>query len=74
VWEFLSSHEGYPRSLCSHVVDDVGGDPSASRTCGLMVMQLAGGAVLAGKGCGQEAARRRETLGRWRGLPATAGE
>ncbi len=74
VWEFLSSHEGYPRSLCSHVVDDIGGDPSAARTCGVMVMQLAGGAVLAGAGCGQEATRRRETLGRWRGLPATAGE
>ncbi len=69
VWAFLSSHEGFPRSLCSHV-DDASGDPSASRTCGMMVMQLAGGAVLAGAGCGQEAPPLRVTLGRWRGLPA----
>ena len=74
VWDFLASHEGYPRSLCSHVDDDAGGDPSASRTCGMMVMQLAGGAVLAGAGCGQEAPPRRETLGRWRGTPAIDGE
>jgi isopenicillin-N N-acyltransferase-like protein len=73
VWQFLASHEGYPRSLCSHI-DDVGGDPSASRTCGLMVMQLAGGAVLAGAGCGQEAPPRREELGRWRGTPAVVRE
>ena len=71
VWAFLASHEGFPRSLCSHV-DDASGDPSASRTCGLMVMQLAGGAVLAGAGCGQEAPPLRVTLGRWRGLPTPA--
>lgn len=74
VWDFLASHEGYPRSLCSHVDDDVGGDPSASRTCGLMVMQLAGGVVLAGAGCGQAAAPRRVSLERWRGLPARAAD
>jgi hypothetical protein len=41
LWSLLSSHEGYPRSICSHV-DDAQGDPSASRTCGRMVMDLSG--------------------------------
>jgi len=66
LWGFLGSHEGYPRSLCSHV-DDVSGDPSASRTCGMMVMQLATGEVLAGAGCGQESPPRRLAVTRWRG-------
>ena len=66
LWRFLGSHEGYPRSLCSHV-DDASGDPSASRTCGMMVMQLATGEVLAGAGCGQERPPRRLAVTRWRG-------
>lgn len=70
VWALLSSHEGYPRSLCSHVPDDAGGDPSASRTCGRMVMSLWGGEVLVGAGCGQVAPPTRLGLSRWRGLPA----
>lgn len=53
IWQFLSSHEGYPRSICSHV-DDATGDPSASRTCGLVVMDLVKGRMLACRGCGQE--------------------
>jgi isopenicillin-N N-acyltransferase-like protein len=68
VWAFLGSHEGYPRSICSHV-DDASGDPSASRTCGMMVMQLGAGEVLAGAGCAQESAPRRLTIARWRGQP-----
>ena len=66
LWKFLGSHEGYPRSLCSHV-DDPSGDPSASRTCGMMVMGLAAGEVLAGAGCGQERPPRKLTVSRWRG-------
>lgn len=67
VWAFLGSHEGYPRSLCSHVAE-ADGDPSASRTCGMIVMQLVGGEVLTGAGCAQESPPVRLTLGRWRGL------
>jgi isopenicillin-N N-acyltransferase-like protein len=66
VWALLSSHDGYPRSLCSHV-DDAGGDPSASRTCGRMLMQLAAGEVWAGAGCGQQGPPRRLAVTRWRG-------
>lgn len=64
LWSLLSSHEGYPRSICSHV-DDAQGDPSASRTCGRMVMDLSGGRVLAGAGCGQEVPASVFTLDRW---------
>jgi isopenicillin-N N-acyltransferase-like protein len=71
LWAFLGSHEGYPRSLCSHV-DDASGDPSASRTCGMMVMRLVGGEVLAGGGCGQESPPERFTVTRWRGLTESA--
>jgi isopenicillin-N N-acyltransferase-like protein len=53
LWEFLSSHEGHPRSICSHV-DDETGDPSASRTCGLMLMRLRDRAVWAARGCPHE--------------------
>ncbi len=66
VWQFLGSHDGYPKSLCSHV-DDEDGDPSASRTCGMMVMALARGEVLAGAGCGHGQVPRRVRLQRWRG-------
>jgi isopenicillin-N N-acyltransferase-like protein len=51
MFEFLASHEGWPRSICSHV-DDAEGDPSASRTCGSMIMNPVGGRVLAKRGCG----------------------
>ncbi|MCA9659398.1 MAG: hypothetical protein KC486_13715 [Myxococcales bacterium] len=66
LWDFLCSHEGYPRSICSHV-DDERGDPSASRTCGRMVMDLASGEVLASRGCGQTNPPEVFTLDRWRG-------
>lgn len=68
LWAMLSSHDGYPRSVCSHV-DDAGGDPSASRTCGRMIMSLAAGEVLAGSGCGQERPPTRLRLTRWRPAP-----
>jgi len=50
IWTFLGSHEGYPKSICSHV-DDEGGDPSASRTCGAMLMVCNTGQVYACRGC-----------------------
>lgn len=66
LWTLLGSHDGYPRSVCSHV-DDVGGDPSASRTCGRMVMDLRAGEVLVGRGCGQTHPAVTVRLDRWRG-------
>lgn len=50
LWALLASHDGHPRSLCSHV-GEASGDMDASRTCGAMVMRLVGGEVLAGAGC-----------------------
>lgn len=70
LWNLLSSHDGYPRSICSHVAD--GGDPSASKTCGRMVMALHTGEVLAGRGCGQEVPPTTFRLTRWR-PPAPEG-
>ena len=66
-WALLASHDGHPRSLCSHV-GEASGDMDASRTCGAMVMRLVGGEVLAGAGCAQENPPRRLELSRWRGL------
>lgn len=66
MYGFLASHEGYPRSLCSHV-DDAEGDPSASKTCGQMIMNLVGGRVLAHRGCGQVGAPQVLQIERWRG-------
>lgn len=50
VWRLLGSHEGHPRSICSHVAAG-GGDPSASKTCGGVVLDLARRRVLAHRGC-----------------------
>lgn len=69
LWAMLSSHDGFPRSVCSHVADDASGDPSASRTCGRMIMALATGDVLAGGGCGQERPATPFRLSRWRPAP-----
>jgi isopenicillin-N N-acyltransferase-like protein len=66
VWTLLSSHEGYPRSLCSHID---AGDPSAAKTCGRMVLQLATGEVWSSAGCGQDNPPVRLQLSRWRGRP-----
>lgn len=63
VWSFLSSHEGFPKSICSHV-DDASGDPSASRTCGLMAMRIRDGEVWAVRGCAQENPRQSFTVPR----------
>lgn len=72
LWSFLSSHEGYPKSICSHV-DNAEGDPSASQTCGLVVMNLVGGRVLAVRGCPHEHGREELEMTRWRGPTASGG-
>ncbi|RMG97897.1 MAG: hypothetical protein D6705_07560 [Deltaproteobacteria bacterium] len=68
LWALLSSHEGYPRSICSHV-DDAAGDPSASRTCGAIAMALCGGRVLATAGCLVENPPAEIRIRRWQGRP-----
>jgi len=68
LWALLSSHEGYPRSICSHV-DDAGGDPSASRTCGGIAMALCGGRVRAAAGCLAGAVPIDTRVRRWQGCP-----
>ena len=68
LWALLGSHEGYPRSICSHV-DDVSGDPSASRTCGAIAMALCGGRTLAVAGCLAEHEPVEARVRRWHGLP-----
>ncbi|MBK9755078.1 MAG: hypothetical protein IPO88_16560 [Nannocystis sp.] len=67
LWALLASHEGHPRSLCSHG-GEASGDAAASRTCGVMVMNLVGGEVLAGAGCAQANPPRQLGFTRWRGL------
>jgi len=69
VWTLLSSHDGYPKSLCSHID---AGDPSAAKTCGRMVLQLATGEVWSSAGCGQDNPPVRLQLSRWRGRPKPA--
>jgi len=66
LWDFLCSHEGYPRSICSHVPAD-NPDPHASETCGRIVMDLETGQVLASRGCGQTHPSVIFNLDRWRG-------
>ncbi len=51
VWAFLSSHEGFPGSICSHVGEH-SDDPSASCTCGIVAMRMRDGLVRATSGCG----------------------
>jgi len=55
LWQLLGSHEGFPRSLCTHLTGD---DPSASKTCGGVVCDLRGRRMLARRGCLNDAAAR----------------
>lgn len=48
LWKGLGSHEGYPRSVCSHMA---GSDPSSSKTCGAVICDLANRRILAHQGC-----------------------
>lgn len=49
MWTHLGSHDGYPRSVCSHLasVDN----PHASRTCGAITMNLSSVYAAAAPGC-----------------------
>lgn len=49
LWERLGSHEGFPRSVCTHVA--TAEDPHAMLTCGAVVMDLARKALRATRGC-----------------------
>ncbi len=52
VVRWLSSHDGAPRSICSHLGTD---DPDASKTCGGVVADLTQGHLHAWQGCLAEA-------------------
>lgn len=53
LWTLLGSHEGYPRSICSHKVE-LGDDPSASKTCGRLAMQPSAGRMRVAAGCSKD--------------------
>ena len=49
MWSRLASHEGYPRSICTHLSSPE--DPHGPETCGGLVMNLSGGFLWAAPGC-----------------------
>ncbi len=49
LWALLGSHEGYPRSVCTHLASL--DDPHAVLTCGAISMNLSAGEVLVARGC-----------------------
>lgn len=53
LWRLLASHDGRPRSICSHLdhLDHARGDPSGSKTCGRLAMELATGRIRMASGC-----------------------
>lgn len=51
-WALLGSHDGHPRSICSHMKGD---DPSAARTCGALLCDLVGRRMLVAQGCVHDA-------------------
>jgi isopenicillin-N N-acyltransferase-like protein len=48
MWALLSDHDGYPRSICSHMAGD---EPSASRTCGAVICEPHAARMTAHRGC-----------------------
>lgn len=54
VWDLLTSHDGHPRSICSHVDDEAQGDPSASRTVAVMAVRIHDGLMRVVRGCAHE--------------------
>ena len=48
LWTLLGSHDGLPRSLCSHLQGD---DPAASKTCGAIICDPTRSHILARRGC-----------------------
>jgi isopenicillin-N N-acyltransferase-like protein len=49
LWRRLGSHDGYPRSVCSHIASPH--RPHGMRTCGALVMSLATPDLWAAHGC-----------------------
>ncbi len=49
LWALLGSHEGYPRSVCTHLASLE--DPHGVLTCGAISMELASRRVLVARGC-----------------------
>lgn len=70
LWDLLGSHDGHPRSICSHLSDDED-DSFASATCGRVLMQPLDGAMRVARGC----SRTGDSLNlRLRGLAARSRE
>ncbi|HJL15220.1 MAG TPA: C45 family peptidase [Sandaracinaceae bacterium LLY-WYZ-13_1] len=49
LWERLGTHDGYPRSVCSHMA--TAEEPHAMKTCGAILMDLAGREAWVHQGC-----------------------
>jgi isopenicillin-N N-acyltransferase-like protein len=49
LWSRLGSHEGYPRSVCTHLATDAA--PHAMQTCAGIVMNLTQRRIWAARGC-----------------------
>ena len=49
LWQRLGSHDGYPRSVCTHLASPA--DPHAMLTCGAVAMDLARADLWAAPGC-----------------------
>lgn len=49
LWQRLGSHEGHPRSVCTHMAGP--GDPHAMATCAAVVMEVEPRRLLAAAGC-----------------------
>ena len=52
VQRVLGDHEGYPRSVCSHLYSV---EPDVSKTCGALVCDLASAHMWATRGCAHDA-------------------
>jgi isopenicillin-N N-acyltransferase like protein len=50
LWALLGSHDGHPRSICSHLSEQEG-DLSHSATCGRMLMRPLDGVMRVARGC-----------------------
>lgn len=53
LWARLGSHEGYPRSVCTHLASEA--HPHAMQTCAAIVMNLTEKTISAVAGCAHEA-------------------
>lgn len=49
LWARLGSHEGHPRSVCTHLANEE--DPHAMLTCGAVLMDLSAKRIWAAPGC-----------------------